>query len=128
MNEPLVSVIIPCYNVSAYVKKAIGSILDQSYSRLEIWIIDDASNDDTLAKINEFKDETTSTFGLKYFAEEHKTKSQYLYAIKNFEGRFIAILGVDYTGKKHKLTHEQDEELLRVATSLGGVLSSHLKI
>ena len=84
--------------------------------------------DDDSIHIYDFKDETTSTFGLKYFAEEHKTKSQYLYAIKNFEGRFIAILGIDYTGRKHKLTHEQDEELLRVATSLGGVLANHLKI
>jgi hypothetical protein len=84
--------------------------------------------DDDSIHIYDFKDETTSTFGLKYFAEEYKTKSQYLYAIKNFEGRFIAILGIDYTGRKHKLTHEQDEELLRVATSLGGVLANHLKI
>lgn len=78
--------------------------------------------------IPDFKDETISTFGLKYFAEENKTKSQYLYAIKNFEGKFIAILGIDYTNKKHKLTEEETEELLRIATSLGGVLSNHLKI
>ena len=45
-NKPLVSVIIPCYNVSEFVEKAIHSILKQSYSKLEIWIIDDASTDD----------------------------------------------------------------------------------
>ncbi len=78
--------------------------------------------------IEDFKDETIATYGLKYFAEEYKTKSQYLYAIKNFEGKFIAILGVDYTTKKHKLTHEDDDELMRIATSLGGVLSNHLKV
>ena len=47
--------------------------------------------------IEDFKDETVATYGLKYFAEEYKTKSQYLYAIKSFEGKFIAILGIDYT-------------------------------
>jgi len=78
--------------------------------------------------IEDFKDETVATYGLKYFAEEYKTKSQYLYAIKNFEGKFIAILGVDYTTRKHKLTHEEDDELMRIATSLGGVLSNHLKV
>ena len=78
--------------------------------------------------IEDFKDETIATYGLKYFAEEYKTKSQYLYAIKNFEGKFIAILGVDYTTRKRKLTHEEDDELMRVATSLGGVLSNHLKV
>ena len=55
-NKPLVSLIIPCYNVSAFVEKAIHSILKQSYSKLEIWIIDDASTDDTLAKIKGFND------------------------------------------------------------------------
>jgi glycosyltransferase involved in cell wall biosynthesis len=55
-SHPLVSVIIPCYNVSAYVGKAIQSILEQTYSNLEIWIIDDASTDDTLQNIYSFKD------------------------------------------------------------------------
>ena len=78
--------------------------------------------------IEDFKDETVATYGLKYFAEEYKTKSQYLYAIKSFEGKFIAILGIDYTTRKHKLTHEDDDELMRIATSLGGVLAGHLKV
>jgi glycosyltransferase involved in cell wall biosynthesis len=53
---PLVSVLIPCYNVSAFVEKAIISVLNQTYSNLEILIIDDASSDDTLNKIRKFKD------------------------------------------------------------------------
>jgi glycosyltransferase involved in cell wall biosynthesis len=55
-NQPLISVIIPCYNVSEYVENAIHSILRQSYSKLEIWIIDDASTDDTLIKIKGLND------------------------------------------------------------------------
>jgi len=55
-NLPLVSVIIPCYNVEEYVGKAITSILSQTYTNLEIWIIDDASSDSTLKKINAFND------------------------------------------------------------------------
>lgn len=76
--------------------------------------------------IPDFKDVTTSTFGLKYTAEEFKTKSQYIFAIKNFEGKFIAILGVDYTARKHKLSEDEIEELMHTAISLGGVLSNHL--
>jgi len=56
MEQPLVSVIIPCYNVSTYVDKAIRSILGQTYTNLEILIIDDASTDDTLSKIQFFND------------------------------------------------------------------------
>ena len=77
--------------------------------------------------ISDFEDETTATFGLKYFAAEYGTKSQYIFAIKNFEGKFIAILGVDYTKEKHKLKVKEIEELTRTSISLGGVLSNHLK-
>lgn len=56
-NHPLVSVVIPCYNVSAYVEKAVTSILQQTFTNLEIWIIDDASTDDTLQKIQTFRDQ-----------------------------------------------------------------------
>ncbi len=64
-NKPLVSVIIPCYNVSEFVEKAIHSILKQSYSKLEIWIIDDASTDDTLAKIKGFNDQRIKVVAFK---------------------------------------------------------------
>ena len=77
--------------------------------------------------IPDFEDETISTYGLKYFAAEYGTKSQYLFAIKNFEGKFIAILGIDYTKEKHRLKLKEIEELIRTSISLGGVLSNHLK-
>ena len=82
---------------------------------------------DDMIIIPDFKDENISTYGLRHIAEEYKNKSQYLFAIKNFEGRFIAILGVDYTAEKLTLTDEEIEELLRTSISLGGVLSNHLK-
>ena len=82
---------------------------------------------DDMIFIPDFKDENISTYGLRHIAEEYKNKSQYLFAIKNFEGKFIAILGVDYTAEKLTLTDEEIEELLRTSISLGGVLSNHLK-
>jgi len=82
---------------------------------------------DDMIIIPDFKDENISTYGLRHLAEEYRNKSQYLFAIKNFEGKFIAILGVDYTAEKLALTEEEIEELLRTSISLGGVLSNHLK-
>lgn len=46
MNNPLISIIVPCYKVEQYLPKCIESILHQTYSNLEIWLVDDGSPDD----------------------------------------------------------------------------------
>lgn len=47
--DPLVSVVIPTRNRSHLVGDAVRSVLDQSYERLEVWVVDDASDDGTPA-------------------------------------------------------------------------------
>ena len=42
---PLISVVIPVYNVEDYVRKCIVSVINQTYSNLEILVIDDGSTD-----------------------------------------------------------------------------------
>jgi glycosyltransferase involved in cell wall biosynthesis len=45
MDKPLISVIMPVYNVESYLSKAIESVLKQTYKRLELLLIDDGSTD-----------------------------------------------------------------------------------
>ena len=47
MNKPLVSVLIPCYNVEKYVEESVNSILNQTYTNLEVITINDCSKDST---------------------------------------------------------------------------------
>ena len=55
-KQPLVSIVIPCYNVEKYVKKCISSVTNQTYGNLEIVIVNDGSSDNTGKIINQFKD------------------------------------------------------------------------
>lgn len=79
-----------------------------------------------IISISDFKDDTIPTHGLKYVAEETNCKSEYLFAIKTIENKFIGILGIDYTKRKYKLDEETINQLMVQATSLGGVLMNHL--
>ena len=47
MNQPLLSVIVPCCNVEKYIEKCISSIVEQTYPNLEILLVNDGSADQT---------------------------------------------------------------------------------
>jgi hypothetical protein len=77
-------------------------------------------------EVPDFKDNETATYGLKYLAEETGCKSEYLFAIKTIEGKFIGTLGIEYTKKKTKLDLDSINSLLNHASQIGGVLMTHL--
>lgn len=47
MNNDLISVVVPCYNVAKYLEKCVESIVNQSYQNLEIILVDDGAKDST---------------------------------------------------------------------------------
>ena len=44
-DQPLVSVIIPVYNVERYLAQCLGSVINQTYPNLEIICVNDGSRD-----------------------------------------------------------------------------------
>lgn len=42
---PLVSIIVPAYNVAPYIEECVQSLLEQSYKNIEIIIVNDGSTD-----------------------------------------------------------------------------------
>lgn len=86
-REPLVSVLIPAYNVGEYIEDSLNSILEQSYKNIEVIVVDDCSNDQTYSilmrmqqkdsRINVYKNEKnlkiakTLNFGLEQCKGEY---------------------------------------------------------
>jgi GT2 family glycosyltransferase len=53
-NQPLVSIIIPCYNCKKWVSDSIESCFNQTYSNIEIIVVDDGSTDGSLELLRQF--------------------------------------------------------------------------
>ena len=47
MNEPLISIIVPVYNVAKYLDKCMSALLEQTYENIEIVLVDDGSTDNS---------------------------------------------------------------------------------
>lgn len=56
MENPLVTVVIPVYNGGKYIAAAIESVLGQSYKNLEVIVIDNCSDDDTVDIVTAIQD------------------------------------------------------------------------
>ena len=69
MMEPLISVIIACYNCAGTIKRAIGSVMGQTYKNLEIIAINDGSTDYTM---NILKGLAEKDNRIKIISREHK--------------------------------------------------------
>lgn len=54
-RPPLVTVVMPAYNASQFIRQSIESILNQNFRRFELIVIDDCSQDDTYRIIKEYK-------------------------------------------------------------------------
>lgn len=52
--QPLVSIIVPVYNVENYIEECLDSIINQTYSNLEIIVIDDGSTDCSNHKVQPY--------------------------------------------------------------------------
>lgn len=61
-NNPLVSVIVPVYNVEEYIEECLDSIINQTYQQIEILVIEDGSTDESPQKIQKYLSDNRIVF------------------------------------------------------------------
>ena len=94
MNDPMVSVVLATYNeLPQFVSKAIDSILNQTYQNIELLILDDSTNENTIATIDKYSKDKR----VKLIRE--KTKLGFVPALNKgltlSKGDFIARMDAD---------------------------------
>lgn len=103
-ENPLVSVIIACYNGSNYIDSCLNSLVNQSYCNIEILICDDASIDDSFEKMVEWKNKDERIIILRnettLFAATTRNK-----CIEISHGDFIMIQDVDDISKINRIEY-----------------------
>ena len=86
------SIVIPTYNQANFLKKALNSILAQSYKNYEIIIVDNYSKDNTAKIVSNFKNKKIRYFKKKNFGVIAKSRNL---GIKKAKGKWIAFLDSD---------------------------------
>ncbi len=91
--EPLISVIVPVYNVEKYLEKCIDSILAQTYKNLEIILVDDGSTDNSGKICDEYEKKDAR---IKVVHKENEGQAVARnYALEICKGEYIAFVDSD---------------------------------
>jgi glycosyltransferase involved in cell wall biosynthesis len=98
--DSLVSVIIPTYNRSNIIISTLKTILEQTYNKIEIIIVDDGSDDDTEFQINNFKDSRVKYINPGRIRDIARIRN---IGIENSKGDFIAFCDDDDLWVENKL-------------------------
>ena len=98
-----VSVVIPTYNRRAVIKEAVVSVLGQTYSNVEVIIVDDGSTDDTANCLSALDDERVCVIRL---AENSGVSYARNVGIRSARGEFVAFLDSDDLWEPDKLQRQ----------------------
>lgn len=117
MIDGLVSIIMPSWNTGRFIAESIQSVINQTYQKWELLIVDDCSTDNTDAVVTSFTDER-----IRYFHNDHNSGAALTrnYALREAQGEWIAFLDSDDLWLPKKL-----EKQLNFMNRNGYVFSYH---
>lgn len=106
MNHPLVTIGAINYNNATYVLETLESIAGQSYSNLELIIVDDASTDDSLIKIKEWLTRNRVSARLVIHDQNKGVHQAYESVIQYASGEFISFVATDDLLEPYKIEEQ----------------------
>lgn len=116
-----VSVVITAYNVEKYIKKAINSVLNQTYKNIELIVVEDCSTDNTLKFIKGLqKSDLAFPINLVQHKENVGAGLSRRDGIKASTGDFIMLLDADDWLNKDYIEHLVDKQKETDADIVGG--------
>lgn len=98
----VVSIIMPCFNAARYLDRSIRSVLEQTFGDWELIIVDDASTDDSVSKIQEWM-QRDDRIRLRKMAQNGGPSAARNAAIEIAEGEWIAVLDADDAYRPNRL-------------------------
>lgn len=94
MNHPLISVIIPAYNVAEYLGNCLESVLNQTYHNIEVIVVDDGSTDKTGTVADTFQRHFSERVIVFHTDNQGVTKARFE-GIKYSHGEWIGFVDGD---------------------------------
>lgn len=122
-SAPLVSICIPTYNSGATLAETLASIIAQSYTRLEILVVDNASADNTIEVARRFDD---SRIQIHENAENIGAEGNFNRCIQLARGEYTAIYHADDLYLEQMVAAQVD--FLERHPAVGGVLTEAVLI
>lgn len=104
-QKPLISVIIPTYNREKLIERAVRSVLNQSYSKLEVIVVDDGSTDQTETIVKGIPDERVHFYKLSQNGGAGHARNE---GVKLSNGEIIAFHDSDDEWRPEKLQRQMD--------------------
>jgi glycosyltransferase involved in cell wall biosynthesis len=123
-KQPLVSVVIPCRNAAATIDRALRSVRAQTYAPLEIILVDDASTDETAARLAAWQAPDLRVLRLPRNGGAAAARNA---GIAEARGTFVAFLDADDEWLPEKLARQVAALAAQPAAALIGCRSRYVR-
>lgn len=117
-KQPLVSVVMAAYNAENYIGAAVDSVLKQSYSNLELIVINDGSTDNTAQELEKYLSDARVSLTTQENSGQTKSKNR---GIEKAAGTYVGFCDADDMWHPEKL--EKQVEKIQSDSSVGVVYS-----